>query len=506
MTIKRLVLVVLTAVAICLIGLDLLSSFNRLQIQSQLELYQTNLLLQATELQGDESGLASARQVLLQGEPLKNAAEQYEEARQSAQTSLEQTEKLLNSADELQAEGLQQSALELQRLLTKLDLNLGILQVEQAQVEAAQQTWAEAKQHADRAALEPLSQTAEVLTGLWSRPAQLMPEAEPLLKKQLTGWFRYRGLSQLYQLQQRQNSLTELQVAEHQAAERSLRSLAMLGGMPVLGCLIGVGILLFLLAQWGIRKKQALLSPSSMPAWSTPWNGEVIWEVLIFGFFLASQLLLPLGLGLLRSSQIIPKTLDDRAIAISALVTYIVAAGWSLGILFLAIKPFLPLPEGWFQVNFLGRWFFWGLGGYLAALPLVILVSLINQQIWQGKGGSNPILPIALENKDGVALAIFFLTASIAAPIFEELLFRGFLLPSLTRYFPMWGAIALSSFIFAIAHLNLSEVLPLTTLGMVLGFVYVRSRNLLSSMLLHGIWNSGTLLSLLILGSATGSS
>jgi membrane protease YdiL (CAAX protease family) len=70
----------------------------------------------------------------------------------------------------------------------------------------------------------------------------------------------------------------------------------------------------------------------------------------------------------------------------------------------------------------------------------------------------------------------------------------------------MWGAIALSSFIFAIAHLNLSEVLPLTILGMVLGFVYVRSRNLLSSMLLHGIWNSGTLISLMILGSATGSS
>jgi hypothetical protein len=506
MTIKRLVLVVLTAVAICLIGLDLLSSFNRLQIQSQLELYQTNLLLQATALQGDDSGLASTRQLLLQGEPLKNAAEQYQEARQTAQTSLQQTDKLLASGDSSQAAELQQSALELERLITHLDLNLGILQAEQKQVEAAQKTWTEAKQQADRAGLEPLSQTAEVLIGLWNRPAQLMPDAESVLKKQLRGWFRYRGLTQLYQLQQRQASLAELQAAEQQAAERSLQSLAITGGMPVLGCLLGVGILLFLLAQWVIRKKQALLSPSGMPAWSTPWNGEVIWEVLIFGFFLASQLLLPLGLGLLRSSNIIPATLDDRAIAISALVTYIVAAVWSLGILFLAIKPFLPLPDGWFRINFQGRWWLWGMGGYFTALPLVILVSVINQQIWQGKGGSNPILPIALENRDGVALAIFFLTASIAAPIFEELLFRGFLLPSLTRYFPMWGAIALSSFIFAIAHLNLSEVLPLTILGMVLGFVYVRSRNLLSSMLLHGIWNSGTLISLMILGSATGSS
>jgi hypothetical protein len=49
--------------------------------------------------------------------------------------------------------------------------------------------------------------------------------------------------------------------------------------------------------------------------------------------------------------------------------------------------------------------------------------------------------------------------------------------------------------------LSLSEVLPLTTLGLVLGFVYARSRNLLSSMLLHSLWNTSTLISLVVLGS-----
>ena len=46
---------------------------------------------------------------------------------------------------------------------------------------------------------------------------------------------------------------------------------------------------------------------------------------------------------------------------------------------------------------------------------------------------------------------VFFLTAAVAAPLFEELLFRGFLLPSLTKYLPGWGAIVISSFIFAAA-------------------------------------------------------
>jgi membrane protease YdiL (CAAX protease family) len=132
----------------------------------------------------------------------------------------------------------------------------------------------------------------------------------------------------------------------------------------------------------------------------------------------------------------------------------------------------------------------------------VIIVSLINQKLWQGQGGSNPLLQLALESQDHVALGIFFFTAAIAAPIFEELLFRGFLLPSLTRYLSVGGAIFVSSLLFAIAHLSLSEIIPLTALGMVLGIVYTRSRNLLAPMLLHSLWNSGTLLSLFLLGTS----
>ncbi|NEQ08764.1 MAG: CPBP family intramembrane metalloprotease [Moorea sp. SIO4E2] len=188
--------------------------------------------------------------------------------------------------------------------------------------------------------------------------------------------------------------------------------------------------------------------------------------------------------------------------AFYVLLTYLIMAFGGLLVMYLSIKPFLPLPQDWFRFKWRSNWIVWGVGGYLIALPLVIVVSLINQQLWQGNGGSNPLLPLALEGQDTIALIIFFLTAAVAAPVFEEIIFRGFLLPSLTRYLPVWGAIALSSLIFAIAHLSLSEVLPLATLGIVLGFVYTRSRNLLAPMLLHSLWNSGTLLSLFVLGSS----
>jgi membrane protease YdiL (CAAX protease family)/ElaB/YqjD/DUF883 family membrane-anchored ribosome-binding protein len=510
MTIKRATLVVLTALAIFLIGQDLLNSWNQPQIQSRLELYQTNLLLQATALREDDANLQSARKALLGAEPLKTAEEQYQDVRKQAEKSLKRTRSLLaktpGKTSESEKKTLQQTESKLRRLLADLDLSLGILQVEQGQVETALKTW---KSVMDQAALvpslEPLEKTADVLSGLWEKPPQLLPDAEPLLKKNLDGWFENRALSQLYQLQQRQAALQALQAREQAAAEQALRNLAIVGGVPILGCLIGVGILLFLASQWFLRGKQSLLNLTDAQGWATPWDGEVVWQVLILGFFFVGQILLPLLLGILQSvSGLEPTALGEQGRALFILTNYLLLAAGGLGVLYFSIQPFLPLPEGWFRLDLKGNWIGWGLGGYFAALPLVILISLINQKIWQGQGGSNPILPIALEGKNPAALFIFFVTAAIAAPIFEEILFRGFLLSSLTRYFPVWGAIALSSVLFAIAHLSLSEVLPLTVLGMVLGFVYVRSRNLLSSMLLHSLWNSGTLLSLILLGSGQG--
>ncbi|MGB3136148.1 MAG: type II CAAX endopeptidase family protein, partial [Nodosilinea sp.] len=218
---------------------------------------------------------------------------------------------------------------------------------------------------------------------------------------------------------------------------------------------------------------------------------------LIAGFFFLGQILLPLVLGSLGLGG---AALSSRGRAIFSLVYYLLMAAGSLSVLWWSIRPYRPIPKDMFRLKPSGSGLLWGLGGYFVALPLMFGVALLNQKIWQGQGGSNPLLQTVLEEQDGVALLVFFITAAVAAPLFEEVLFRGFLLPSLTRYLSTSGAIALSAFIFAAAHLSLSEVLPLTLLGAVLGFVYTRSRNLLSPMVLHSAWNSATMLGLFILG------
>ncbi|MEH1949109.1 CPBP family intramembrane glutamic endopeptidase [Nostoc sp.] len=523
MTLKRLVLFfVMTPIAVLLAVSALFGSWQEPQFQSRLELYQTNIALQAQAWQSEDSGddkLQTIREAILGEQPLESATKQYQEARQSVQANLD---KVNNKLAQLRSQAeitptppkplpdapptiktskqgqqqLQQSFKQLQKLLAELDLRLGILQAQQGQTDIAFKTWSELQQRSD---INPgFGETAAVLTGLWSNPPRILPNAQEPIQKNLEGWFRSTALVKLYQLQQRQDALSAVKAAQQESSAQAVVKLAVIGTIPTLAALIGLILLILLFAQRLLKGKASLLAQNADIPWSTPWGGETVLQVFIIGFFFMGQIFVPLVISLLP----IPRPIVDvRLQAFSVLVSYFLVALGALLVLYFSLKRFFPLPEFWFRFRFQDNWFLWGLGGYCTALPVVVVVSLINQQLWQGQGGSNPLLQLALESQDSIALGIFFSTAAIAAPFFEEILFRGFLLPSLTRYLPVWGSILISSLLFAIAHLSLSEILPLTALGIVLGVVYTRSRNLLAPMLLHSLWNSGTLLSLFILGS-----
>ncbi len=522
MTLKQLILGVLTIIVVVLVGQSLITSWNEPQITSRLQLYQTDLLLQSAELQDEtleDTDLAPARTALLGENPIGTALEQYQSVRQSGQAALGKFQEKL---DQLQAEGappqptaisptptvvspqrqqLQTVIQEQQQQLRQLDLRIAVLQTQTNDVSTALTTWNElAETPASNAEQEAIANTAQVLAGLWRNPPRILPDAEPKIQRNLEGWFRNQALTRLYELQQRPEALATLQSSQQAIAQQTLVKLALIGTVPLLGSMVGVGLLLFLGVQRLTKGKDSVLATNEGVRWETPWTWDTTLQVLIVGFFFVGQILLPL---LLSNLGISFSAFGSRARAAYALTYYLLMAGSGLLVLYLSIRRFRPLPEGWFRFGGQSRWFLWGVGGYLTALPLMIGVSLLNQQLWQGQGGSNPLLQIVLEEGDRLALALFFFTAAVAAPVFEELLFRGFLLPSLTRYMPVWGAIATSSLIFAIAHLSVSEVIPLTVLGSVLGFIYTRSRNLLAPMLLHSFWNSATMAGLFILGSGT---
>ena len=516
MTIKRVVLALLTIFALFQIGSSLNNSFSQPQIGGRLELYQTNLILQVAEFKAnstDDFDLNSAANSLIGEDPYSAASKKYQQVREQSVVSLDNFKSQLQQLDKAQADSdsditsqaniakksqIKGQIAQLEQFINEIDLKQGILKAVQGQPDDAIALW---QSEVDRIGNNENSyaQTATLLTRLWQdkTPSQTT-DAVTLINNNLDSWFRYQTLAKYDEVNNLSQDLALLQEQELQTAANSVVKLAVISGLPFFGLIFGTILLIFVSIQRLVKKESSLLATNGGNNWETPWDWEITWQVLIVGFFFITQFVIPLLLGIFNIN---PVNSSLRVKSFYVLGTYLAMALGGISVLYLSIKSFLPLPKDWFKFKLLDNWLVWGIGGYVAAIPLVLLVSVINQQIWQGQGGSNPLLLLALQAQDKVVLLIFFVTSSIAAPIFEEIMFRGFLLPSLTRYVSVTNAIIISGFIFAVAHLSLSEVLPLATLGIVLGFVYTRSRNLLAPMLLHCLWNSGTLISLFVLGS-----
>lgn len=485
---KRSILAILTILSLYSVGFALSNSLGEPQVQAQLELYQTNLILNASSWNPASDDVSSLSQNLIGESPLSVARSSYEKALELTENNLNKLKKEDNNTlVETPRQQLKQNIQRDTKLLDKLNLNLGIINAQEDNLSLAINYWQNIRD----------KNLSETLISIWNKDIKNDEKIEEIINNNLEGWFRIKTLEKFYSEINDNNKLENILNQEQILAKKSVYRLLILSIIPMVGGLIGFGLIIFLLIQLLVKKENAILAVNSNVAWESPWDWEIIWQVFIVGFFFLSQVFLPLLFGI---SGFNATALDIKGKALYVLGTYFLMAGGGLSVLYFSLKSFSPFPEGWFKLTNKG-WYWWGFGGYLVAIPCVFFVSLFNQQLWQGKGGSNPLLLLALESQDKFALAIFFITACIAAPIFEEIMFRGFLLPSLTRYVPVWSAIVISGVIFAIAHLSLAETIPLATLGIILGIVYTRSRSLLSSILVHSLWNSGTLFSLFLLGS-----
>jgi membrane protease YdiL (CAAX protease family) len=83
----------------------------------------------------------------------------------------------------------------------------------------------------------------------------------------------------------------------------------------------------------------------------------------------------------------------------------------------------------------------------------------------------------------------FFIVAVIAAPLIEEIFFRGFLFQGFRQKYGWINAMLLSSAIFAAAHLDLAALIPTFILGNLLAYLYHRSNSVWPGVILHFLVN-----------------
>lgn len=100
--------------------------------------------------------------------------------------------------------------------------------------------------------------------------------------------------------------------------------------------------------------------------------------------------------------------------------------------------------------------------------------------------------------KDPGVLAFFAVFAVFIAPFAEELTFRIFIFGGASRMTAFWPAAILSGVLFAAAHADAIAFFPLVLGGIVLCWVYSKTRNAWMSMISHALFNGTTIVALLV--------
>ena len=91
-------------------------------------------------------------------------------------------------------------------------------------------------------------------------------------------------------------------------------------------------------------------------------------------------------------------------------------------------------------------------------------------------------------------------TTVIAAPVMEEMLFRCIVLESVRSRFGSFRAIMISAAVFGLIHIIPQQVINAFLVGIVLGFIYVKTESLTSVIILHAINNALAYLQTVIFG------
>lgn len=155
-------------------------------------------------------------------------------------------------------------------------------------------------------------------------------------------------------------------------------------------------------------------------------------------------------------------------------------------------KPVLS-SLGWCAARF--NLLFVGLGGVVLAFVVSGLAALIH----------TPKVPSPVESlmDSPVLLSLFGIMAVTLAPFFEELLFRGFLQPVLTRSMGVIAGVVLTAALFGSLHapeysFAWQYAVAVSLVGVALGWLRVRSNSIIPCTVLHGAYNSVFVIALVV--------
>lgn len=110
------------------------------------------------------------------------------------------------------------------------------------------------------------------------------------------------------------------------------------------------------------------------------------------------------------------------------------------------------------------------------------------------------IVSVLRHSSDIPLITIICFSAAIAAPLVEELIFRGYLYPIMKKYTGAWFALITTSLLFGIIHVSLVPFIPLAIFGAMLVLLYEYTGTIWTPIIAHCIFNTATLINILYPG------
>ncbi|QPF71693.1 CPBP family intramembrane metalloprotease [Roseateles sp. DAIF2] len=142
--------------------------------------------------------------------------------------------------------------------------------------------------------------------------------------------------------------------------------------------------------------------------------------------------------------------------------------------------------------------------------PVLLLVPLVLLLDHALMGIVEWLLPLSRWEESAFASMVAgnlptVIATCVLAPILEEMLFRGVLLRAFLNRHPRWAAISYSALLFGAAHMNVYQFLLALWLGLLLGWLFERSRSLLPCIALHAAVNTAVVVLEQLKGPRSGS-
>lgn len=342
---------------------------------------------------------------------------------------------------------------------------------------------------------------ADMWRSIYLKPGVPRPDV-PIFEHRINnlhlGWYAHLALRDLY----RQAGLDEQAKQQQMAALNSagVSAVILFGVFLCALAILFVGLVI-LVAYIDLKIRSRALRTSvpieiqADPSVIAGYLLEVFITYLIV--LLASQLI---GGVLLGTANFVSEELNPAfAIAVTA-GTYVFG-----GLVALAYLSFRLNLAGWswkslgLNVDNFGRNVLFGIGGYCAALPLVLAAGYISQLMERYiRSPENPVLPLCLQADTIIAKMLLFLLVAVAAPFFEELFFRGVLFTGLRARWGVNVAVVVSAIIFASIHPFPIHFLPIFVLGTAFAILMYERGSLISSMVAHALQNSAVFLLLVL--------